>query len=120
MSVHHPVAEFFAFGHHVEHFWGEKFGDETLVVIMDLLGAVELPDDISDGGFGFDRPVVGFDNVQSILPLGAFVEMREHYAFAIFFVAIGALAMGMILRGMGFSCQWVVFPSDDKPSSMRM
>ncbi len=53
-GVDGSVAQVFAVGGDAEDVAGEEFGDEALVVVVDLFGAVEPTDGLADGGFGFD------------------------------------------------------------------
>ncbi len=54
-GVHRPVTQVFALGGHVEDIRGEQFGDEALVIVVDLPGAVEPADGIAHGGLGFHQ-----------------------------------------------------------------
>ena len=49
------VAQVFAFGGDAEDVAGEELGDEALVVVVDLFGAVEPAHGLAHGGLGFDQ-----------------------------------------------------------------
>ena len=51
-GVDGAVAQVFALGGDTEDIGGEEFGDETLVIVVDLFGAIEPTNGLAHGGFG--------------------------------------------------------------------
>ena len=54
-GVDGPIAQVFALGGYVEDVGREEFGDETLVIVVDLFGAIEPTDGLAHGGFGLHQ-----------------------------------------------------------------